>query len=62
VQTPRELPVRAWQAVVELRDTPRRIDGSQDKPFPSVLGRWFARWVKAGRCGRKPLLLTPVTF
>jgi len=38
VQTPGELPVRAWQAVVELRDTPRRVDDSQDNPVPSKLG------------------------
>ena len=46
MQTPGELPIRAWQADVELGDTPRRIDGSQDKPFPSKLGRWFVRRVK----------------
>ena len=38
MQTPDELPVRAWQAVIDSRDTPRRVCDSQDKPSPSMAG------------------------
>jgi hypothetical protein len=56
-----ELPVRAWQAVAEMRDTSPRIASLQDRPFPSrtvmaVIGK--ASMFSAP----ETLSLTPVTF